>query len=396
MFIGSTGAKKLSRKLYGVHLALFFTRGVSLETWYKTGLFERELALYRRLQQQGVRVTLVTYGTAADRRYRSLIPGMQILCNRWNLSTATYEKWLPLLHVLPLMRVTIVKTNQIAGADSALRAARLLRKPLIARCGYMWSEFAGNRDGPDAEETKRAQKTDGLVFSGAQRIVVTTEMMAKSIAERFPALQERIAVIPNYVDTELFAPDPGRALQSEAIFIGRIAAQKNISSLLEAVASLALRLTIIGEGEEREKLMQRYGDVQGRVRWLNFMPHQELPRYLHDARLFILPSVYEGHPKALIEAMSCGMPVIGTRTPGIQELIHHGETGWLCDTDPASIRQALLKLLENPELCAHLGNNARAFVVRNFSIERIVQHELALYQQTRGLTQTNSSAAGIL
>jgi glycosyltransferase involved in cell wall biosynthesis len=142
--------------------------------------------------------------------------------------------------------------------------------------------------------------------------------------------------------------------------------------------------------------MQRYGDVQGRVRWLNFMPHQELPRYLHDARLFILPSVYEGHPKALIEAMSCGMPVIGTRTPGIRELIHHGETGWLCDTDPASIRQALLKLLENPELCAHLGNNARAFVVRNFSIERIVQQELALYQQTLGLTQTGTSAAGIL
>jgi glycosyltransferase involved in cell wall biosynthesis len=377
----------LSIERSGIHLALFFTRGVSLETWYKIGLFEREIALYRRLQRHGVHVTLVTYGSAADRSYQELIPGMQILCNRWNLSPATYEKWLPLLHVLQLITINIIKTNQTAGADLALRAARLLRKPLIARCGYMWSEFAGNRDGPDADETKRAQKTEALVFSSARRIVVTTEMMAKSIEKRFPALQERIAVIPNYVDTELFAPEPGRDLHSEAIFVGRVAAQKNVSSLLEAVSNLDARVTIIGEGEEREKLMQRYGTLNGRVRWVNFMPHQEIPRYLHGSRLFILPSFYEGHPKALIEAMACGMPVISTRAPGIQELIRHGETGWLCDPEPESIRQALLKLLVNPELCARLGKNARAFVVRNFSIDRIVQQELALYQQVLGRAQ---------
>jgi glycosyltransferase involved in cell wall biosynthesis len=377
----------LSRELSDIRLALFFTRGVSLETWYKIGLFEREMALYRRLQRNGIRVTLITYGTAADRTYRELIPGMRILCNRWNLSTAAYEKWLPLLHVLQLFTINIIKTNQTAGADLALRTARLLRKPLIARCGYMWSEFAGHRDGPDADETQRAQKTEALVFSSARRIVVTTEIMAKNIGQRFPALQERITIIPNYVDADLFVPEPGQKLQSEAIFIGRIAAQKNVASLLEAVASLNIRLTIIGEGEEREKLLQRYGDVNGRVRWVNFMPHQEIPRYLNSARLFILPSYYEGHPKALIEAMACGMPVIGTRAPGIQELIRHGETGWLCDTDSASIRQALLKLLGDSELCAHLGNNARAFVVRNFSLDRIVQQELALYQQALGLDQ---------
>jgi glycosyltransferase involved in cell wall biosynthesis len=73
--------------------------------------------------------------------------------------------------------------------------------------------------------------------------------------------------------------------------------------------------------------------------------NQLLPDELNVSEIFILPSLYEGNPKALIEAMACGKPVIGTKVTGIKELILHGETGLLCDPDIDSIRETIKNLL---------------------------------------------------
>ena len=69
--------------------------------------------------------------------------------------------------------------------------------------------------------------------------------------------------------------------------------------------------------------------------------HRLLPEILNSGALVILPSHYEGYPKTVLEAMACGLPVIGTDVRGIRELIRHGVTGWLCGTDSASIRAAI-------------------------------------------------------
>jgi glycosyltransferase involved in cell wall biosynthesis len=82
--------------------------------------------------------------------------------------------------------------------------------------------------------------------------------------------------------------------------------------------------------------------------------------------------------------MACGLPVIGADSPGIRELIVHGETGWLCGLDAKSIREAILYLLARPDLRAELGRNARRYVVENLSLERIVEMELALLREVAG------------
>jgi glycosyltransferase involved in cell wall biosynthesis len=115
------------------------------------------------------------------------------------------------------------------------------------------------------------------------------------------------------------------------------------------------------------------------------VPNSELPGYLNRAGLFILPSFYEGHPKALIEAMACGLPVIGADSPGIRELIRHGETGYLCGTEPESIREAIQDLLDSPTLSAQMGHHARQFVIENYSLDRIAELELALLKEAARL-----------
>jgi glycosyltransferase involved in cell wall biosynthesis len=117
------------------------------------------------------------------------------------------------------------------------------------------------------------------------------------------------------------------------------------------------------------------------VRLLGNVQHRQLPGILKSADLFVLPSRYEGHPKTLIEAMACGLPVVGTDVPGIREIIQHGENGYLCGTSPEEIREAIRVILGDSERRVRMGRNAREFVVEHFALDRIVEKELALLEE---------------
>jgi len=371
-----------------LHIALFFTTGISLQIWDQLGLFDREVALYRRLQRCGVTVSFVTYGDNLERKYASRLPGINILSNWWRLPINWYCCLLPLLHSARLRKVSLIKTNQLHGAVNAMRAARLWRKPCIARCGYLRSHLIARDYGPAAPITRAVCKEEEHIFMGADRIVVTTQAMADEVATRVPQSQNRIRIIPNYVDTMLFSPPEEKQYQYDVMFIGRLEAEKNLGALLAAVSSLEIRLAIIGTGSLGPKLRERFGDCNGRVMWLGTVPHSSLPEFLRSAKLFVLPSLHEGHPKALLEAMACGLPVIGAATPGIRDVIHHGTTGWLCGTDSDSIRAAIVHLLSNDELRSRLGTNARRYVETQCSLEHILQQELNLYHEL--CPETNS------
>ena len=357
------------------------TPGASLQTWDSLGMFHRETALYRALQARGAHVSLLSYGDGADRRYQHELPGIDILCNRWGLPPAWYAHLIPVLHGWHLGRASVFKTNQTRGGRIALRAARLWRKPLIARAGYMWSDFTEREHGVDSPATARALEAERQLFGRADRVVVTTEEMAHGVAERVPEASGRTTVVPNYVDTDLFSPQPDRRTERHLVFVGRLSPQKNVEALLEAVEPLDVTLSIIGSGELEAALQKRFGTMDGRVRWEGNIPNQELPARLSQATLFVLPSHYEGQPKALMEAMACGLPVLGADSLGIRELIRHGETGWLCGTDPPSIRAAVQELLARPDLRTEIGRNARRFIVDHFALDSIADQEMRLLEE---------------
>jgi glycosyltransferase involved in cell wall biosynthesis len=79
--------------------------------------------------------------------------------------------------------------------------------------------------------------------------------------------------------------------------------------------------------------------------------------------------------------MACGLPVIACDVSGVREVVVHNETGWLCQTDPDSIREGIETLLGNPELRMRLGSAARSFSVENFSLDRVVKREIQLYEE---------------
>ena len=102
---------------------------------------------------------------------------------------------------------------------------------------------------------------------------------------------------------------------------------------------------------------------------------------MNRSRVFVAPSRSEGHPKALIEAMACGMVVIGTDVAGVRDVISHGANGWLCAPGAGAIRAAITHLFGDAALRDRLGAAARTFAVENYALERIADMEYTLYRE---------------
>lgn len=364
-----------------IGLVLFFTRGVSLRTWHMVGMLDREVAVYKRLEDRDFQVSFLTYGGPRDLEFAGRLDGIRILCNERDLPFEEYENSLAEIHAEHLQAARVIKTNQMYGADAALHAAELFSAGLVARCGYMWSHNAAREYGDDSLQAVEARSTEERVFKAADRVVVTTEVMRRDVARRIPEAADKTVIIPNYVDTGTFCPRPGSEQPNTIVYVGRIAPEKNLAALLDAIEPLPVRLILIGEGKLRPELQAAYERLGDKVVWEGNVPNAALPDYLTRSAVFVLPSYYEGHPKALAEAMACGVAVIGADSTGIREMIRHRETGILCDTDSTSIRGALEELLANEPLRRMLGGNARTFIEQRFSLERIAEREMSLLRE---------------
>jgi glycosyltransferase involved in cell wall biosynthesis len=361
---------------------LFFTKHTSLADWDKGGMLEREVALYRRLAERGVKVRFVTYGGAPDLVYQKRLAGIEIVCNRWNLPHWLYVSYLT--HLAPMFWSTgaIFKSNQLKGAEVGLKAAKRFRRRFIVRCGYLHAWTVGRQYGLDSLQAQQARQLERRIFGEAHRIVVTTSEMKSYITQYYELPAEKIQVIPNYVETGRFyqLPNISRAPR-RVFFVGRLEVEKNLPALFDALSGLDVELWLAGVGKQMDILLDKAKLNHLNVRFLGRVANEDLPQLLNQASVFVLPSHYEGHPKALLEAMACGLPVIGTDVPGIREVIQHGETGWLCGTDAMQIRGALETVLGDRALQKRLGENARQIVVDQFSLDRIVEMEMNLLKE---------------
>ena len=130
-------------------LALFFTKGISLEIWEKVGNLDREIKLYQKLASYFNEIYFFTYGDKEESKYQKLFPeNIKIFSKKWNLSSSFYSLLLPLFYREKIKEVDILKTNQMPGSWSAVIAKWLYKKKLVVRCGYEWLSFLKNQKKP--------------------------------------------------------------------------------------------------------------------------------------------------------------------------------------------------------------------------------------------------------
>lgn len=366
-------------------LTLFFTKRMSLKKWADVGIIGRELALYTKLAIHLKKVNMITYGDNEDKAYLDKHGKIKVLPVIWR-----YNRVVPILHVLiryfsEIKHSDILKTNQIRGSEIPLWFKKKFRKKLIVRCGYLHSRHIIKRHNPK-KIVRAAIQLEKEAFTLADIGVVTSAWQRDIIIDRYRLDPTKIKVIPNYVVTDIFKPIPKIHKKYDLVFIGRSAKQKNIENLLRAINYLKtdrrnVTLVMVGGCCYESKIQQMIDKYALNVTLKGTVPNFELPKIINQARLFILPSYFEGHPKTLLEAMSCGVPCIGTDIRGIREDIEHLVTGYLCKPNFKSIAEAIDSLLFNESLQAKLGKNARNYILRNYSVDKIVQMELDVIKE---------------
>ena len=286
--------------------------------------------------------------------------------------------WPLLLWLLPWLRrrlgswADVIKTNQSERAFFYTLAAGRWRKPIVLRCGYVYGEYLETTLAKLTWKLKFYRWLEAKGFEQATYCQVTTEELSQWVQKKYHVPKEKMSVVPNFVDTEIFKPMGGiQKRDGSIISVGRLSPVKQFDLLIKACAEIpGCTLTIIGEGPERGSLEDLGKSLRLDLRLPGNIPNEELPRLLQEHRAFAITSKREGHPKALIEAMACGMPCIGNKTTGIQNIIKHGENGWLVEADVESLKQGLSLILGNEPLSEDLGRKAYKYASEAYSFRR--------------------------
>ncbi len=368
------------RNLSTTKFALFFTRGLSLAKWDHLGMIMREIKIYQELATHLGHMYLFTYGVNEEQKYKHLFPENVTIISRpqW-IPVILYSFLIPLIHKKILKKVDIMKTNQMDGSYAAVISKKLFRNKLIIRCGYEWLQFV--------EIAKRsfikrsiAYLVEFFAYKNADAIVQTSVGARDFVIQRFGVAKEKLVLIPNYVNTDTFSPLPIPREKGRVIAVGRLEDQKNLFNLIEAFKGLSLHLVFVGKGSLKEALEDHAKKHVVSVEFKGVLPQTDIIKELSKSEIYILPSLYEGHPKTLIEAMSCGLPCIGSDVSGINDTIEDGKNGIICQTDVESIRRALVLLSGDTNLRETLGENARATIIGKYSFEKTVEKELSVYK----------------
>jgi glycosyltransferase involved in cell wall biosynthesis len=197
----------------------------------------------------------------------------------------------------------------------------------------------------------------------------------------------RLTVVPNGVDLRRFEaakPIPRRFLGIPdhvhlALYVGRLDQQKGLPDLLNAAEAVISRkpdwhLALAGDGPCRDWLIEQIATralLRANVHWLG--RRDDIPNVLKSANVMVHASLWEGMPNSVLEAMAAGLPVIGTRVEGTEDLIVPGLTGWLVPPhEPEALANALSEAVESPELLKRYGEAGCSRAKRHFSLEAMV------------------------
>jgi len=377
-----------------------FTYNVSLLLWDQTGLIHRDISVYKELSKKNVKISFLTYGNHTDYEYSDLLGNIEII----PVNNLINSKFPLLKHIKSLLlpfklknlfkNIDLIKTGQIYGSWVACIAKIVYNKKIIIRSGFEWLRATKNVYKRDTIKSyikflfiySFIFLNELIAYKLADGIIVTSDYDIPFIMKYYKLNKKykknRIRLIYNYIDESLFKSLSIQKKDKHIIYIGNLHRGKNVINLVKAFIGLKdFHLDIIGEGPDKEKMEKISKENNLNLNFLGLFPNNKIPEILNQYQIFILPSISEGNPKVLLEAMSCGCACIGTDIEGINNLIKHKENGFLCNTNPESIKDAILTIYNDKDLRNKIEKNARKFILENCSLRSITAKEYSFYKE---------------
>lgn len=246
----------------------------------------------------------------------------------------------------------------------------------------------------------RKVHSDSMFEAALPRIVLLLEKITYQLSDRIVVFSSREIGnkigLKNYgkkirclgsrfVDSSLFKMEKNIQDREPNIgYIGRFAEEKGVRNFLDSISfssdkSDNIKYTLIGNGPLLpyvEKEVRNYSNITLK----GFLPHEELPFYLNRMKLLVIPSYTEGLPNIMMEAMSCGTPVLATPVGAIPDIIVDGKTGFImADNSAKCISINVIKVLNNPDL-ELIVKNAKTLIEQRFTYQKAEERYKAIFE----------------
>lgn len=278
----------------------------------------------------------------------------------------------------------VLRVFQVTGVVPAIDANRRFGTPYVTTYGFSYGRLS--RPGPK-RWLKAVVERRGLRRAAA--VIATTEALG---ARALALGARRVELIPNGVDTRLFAPreaagERPKGRTRRVLYVGRLSEEKNLRTVVRATPSsseqigASVQLVTVGAGPLKEELQAEARSLGADVEFRDVVDQRSLPEIYASADVFVLASFTEGHPKVLLEAMACGLPCVASDCEGNRSIVTDGRTGLLFDPNrPEELVACLGRVLTDPGLAARLGSEARALIVERYDLQRLVAREIAVLE----------------
>jgi len=266
--------------------------------------------------------------------------------------------------------------------------AKLGRSKVIARIAGI--PIRG--DDPKLSHWRRIKRRLGLALESlslryADHVHVVAESLKSVILQR-GIDPSKITVISQGVDIDKFTPFKGieDCSKRKVLFVGRLVVNKGVRHVIQAFSEVAshavdTELIIVGEGPDKDMLKQLCCelDLTDRVRFLGYVPHDDLPSVYHSSALLVLPSHSEGLSNVVMEAQACGLPIIGTDVGDLSLQLADGRGIILSSLTPNTLAKEITQLLADGQLRCEMGKRGRAYVEREHSFARVREGYLKMF-----------------
>lgn len=358
-----------------MNLAYFLPLGGSLESLALSGqdkrFLEGELSYYL---QKFDKIYIFDYSNI---KYDTQNTKIVQVCNKSNHHRYIYAFLLPIIQRKIIKSCSVIRVSHLTGMIAGFVAKLIFKKKVVFNYAYDYAKFA-------RYEGKYARSLLLIFFSKLSFIFADGIICAnQKYSQMLTGIYGSKAVwIPNGVNTGMFSPEENLKEKNDSIynilFVGRLAKQKNIINLVEAIHILNnknIKLTIIGKGGLENEIKHKCKDCKINLELIPKIDNENLPMYYNSCDLFTLPSLAEGSPKVLLEAMSCGSVCLVSDIQENTEIIKNEVNGYVCGQSAKEISDKIKYMMQKID-ALRIKKNARETTEKQYAMEIVMKKEV--------------------
>tara|TARA_B100001057_G_C22764134_1_gene917029 strand:+ start:150 stop:1271 length:1122 start_codon:yes stop_codon:yes gene_type:complete len=367
-----------------MRVILFFTYGISLLDWKTSGLLEREVYFYKFLNEKyNLNFTFITFGNHEDKKilnyeFIDVLPVYEYMKYDNNKILRFLRSFLiPFKFRKAIKDGQILKTNQLLGSWIGIVSKLKYKIPLITRTGYDLYTFSKlNKKGKMKQIFYYVLTKITLKYTDIY--LVSSKVDKDFLSMISPKYLSKLKIRPNWIRNQKVNNFSERH-KNKIISVGRLEEQKNFYELIDGLKDTKIQIDIYGEGSQKNNLLDHAKKQNVKLKIISPVSNDTLIEEIKNYKIFISSSKFEGNPKSLLEAMSCGCVVVTKENKNIYEIIENLNNG-ITYKDTDEIKSILSKYINNEQEWTGISNKAYEHVNMFNNLENIAHEEMLDYK----------------